>query len=240
VRRAVVLLTVLVFMGMAGADPYDSGKSGPSEVLLRAMQDELQRTVEQLRLGDLARPHFVTYLVLETQSLELQGSFGGLERPRSSNTRRLQVEVRVGSREFDDAHFLDGRGQGYRPLTGTLPVEDDYDALRAEIWSLTDRAYKAALERLARKTVYRNTNNIREVPPDLTDDPVCLPVRRRPSIRSTRRSGRRRFARSRECSGNSPPSCPRRWTWSGVPSTSTSSTARVVATSSPATGSIYA
>ena len=171
-RRIVAMLVVLVFTGVAGAEPYDSGKNGPSEVLLRAMQDELQRTIERLRLEDLARPHFVAYLVLETQSLELEGNFGGIERPRSSSTRRLQVEVRVGSREFDDSHFLDRRGQGYRPLTATLPVEDDYDALRAEIWTLTDRAYKAALERLARKTVYRDANNIREVLPDLTEDPV--------------------------------------------------------------------
>jgi hypothetical protein len=114
----------------------------------------------------------VAYTVLEMHSAEMQGNFGALERPRQSSARRIQVEVRTGSREFDDTNFVGRTSQGFRPVTGTLPIEDDYDALRTEIWSLTDRAYKLALERLARKTVYRESNNIQDALPDLSEDPV--------------------------------------------------------------------
>ncbi len=165
-------LLLLVAGGGALAQPHDSGRSGPSETLLRALRDEMRRTVSRLQLGDLPAPYFVAYTVLETQRLSLEGEFGGLEEPRRGAMRQLQVELRAGSRQFDDSLFVDVQGGGMRPSTTPLPFEDDYDALRNEIWELTDQAYKAAVERLARKTVYRDSNNIRDAPPDLSEDPV--------------------------------------------------------------------
>ncbi len=169
-RLAAAVLGLLAWSA-AGAEPYDSGGGGPSELLFRAIGDELKRTVERLRVEDLAEPYFVSYSVLESHTLELQGSFGALEGPRETWTRRLEVALRSGSREFDDSHFVGGR-ERYRSLIALLPVEDDYDALRGEIWTLTDRAYKRALELLARKTVYKESNNIRDEIPDLAEDPV--------------------------------------------------------------------
>jgi len=154
------------------AAPYDSGTSGPSAVLLEAMGDELARTVERLRLEGLAEPYFVAQTVLESNTLELQGNFGALERSREQTSRRLQVEVRVGAREFDDRHYIGNQTGNFRPLSAGLPVEDDYDVLRNEIWALSDRAYKRSLERLARKRVYRETRNIQDDIADLTQDPV--------------------------------------------------------------------
>ena len=166
---------VLVWLAMVvpnGATPYDSGVSGPSEVLLKAMGDELERTVVRMRLEGLAEPYFVAQTVLESRTLELQGNFGGLERSREQISRRLQVEVRAGAREFDDSHYVGTQTGNFRPLSAALPVEDEYEVLRNEIWALSDRAYKRAVERLARKRVYRKTRNIQDEIPDLTEDPV--------------------------------------------------------------------
>lgn len=171
-KRLGWLLVLLAVAAPAVGQPHDSRVDGPSEVLLKAMRDEMERTLERLKLEDLATPYFVAFTALETHSLEIDGSFGAIERPRQAGTRRVQVEVRAGSREFDDAHFVGSQGRSFRPITGTLPVEDDYDALRAELWRLTDRAYKLAVERLARKKVYRESNNIVELLPDLSEDRV--------------------------------------------------------------------
>jgi len=171
-RRLTGAILLLTWATLAPAQPFDSRTSGVSATLMRAMHDEMQRTLERLKLEGLSAPYFVAYTVLETHSAEMQGNFGALERPRHSSARRIQVEVRTGSREFDDSNFVGRTSQGFRPVLGTLPVDDDYDALRTEIWALTDRAYKLALERLARKTVYRDSNNIQDALPDRSEDPV--------------------------------------------------------------------
>ena len=111
-KRLVLVVLASVAWSATGAEPYDSGGAGPSELLFRAMGDELKRTVERLRVEDLAQPYFVSYGVLESHTLELQGSFGALEAPREIRTRRLEVVVRAGSRKLDDSHFTgtaDGR-----------------------------------------------------------------------------------------------------------------------------------
>lgn len=171
-KRVAVAVLLLACVTAVRAQPHDTRTSGPSETLLRAMQDEMARTLEHLRLDGLPEPYFLAYTALETHRLEMQGNFGALERPVEDDSRQIQVEVRTGSREFDDRHFVGSQGQTYRPVTGALPVEDDYDALRAELWALTDKAYKSAVERLTHKTVYRESNNILEVLPDLSEDPV--------------------------------------------------------------------
>ena len=103
-------------------------------------------------------------------------------------SRRVQVEVRTGSPEFDDTHFVSRSARALRPITGGLPVENDYDALRATLWQLADRAYKDAVERLAQKRVYRESNNIQEVLPDLSEDPVHVSRETRKRERSATRS----------------------------------------------------
>ena len=50
-RRRLPSLLLLCGVLPALAAPYDSGTEGASEVLLRAMKDEMRRTVERLRLA---------------------------------------------------------------------------------------------------------------------------------------------------------------------------------------------
>jgi predicted Zn-dependent protease len=171
-RRAAIALALWAFVSTAAAAPADTPPDGVSEVLLRAMTDELKRTVEQLRLEQLAAPYFVAETVEEQRSLSLEGSFGAIRQPRRYHTRMLKLELRVGSREFDDNHFVPTNARSYAPMTTRLPVEDDYDALRYQIWSLTDRAYKQALDRLSKKEAYRQRKNITDLVPDLSEDPV--------------------------------------------------------------------
>lgn len=166
------VLSLAVAADPVDAAPHDSGASGSSAVLLKAMGDELERTVERLRLAELAGPYFVAHTALESSTLELRGNFGGLERSREQISRRLQVEIRVGAREFDDSHYVGNQTRNFRPLSAALPIDDDYDVLRSEIWALSDRVYKRAVERLARKRVYRETRNVKDEIPDLTVDPV--------------------------------------------------------------------
>ena len=171
-RLALPILLALLLAAAASAAPHETGEDGVSETLLRAMKDEMARTLDQLRLEHMERPYFVAQTVYEQRGLWMEGSFGAVARPREYGARTLKIDLRVGSREFDDSHFIPADYRSYMPSVGNLPLEDDYDALRFEIWSLSDRAYKQALGRLSRKQAYRDAKNIAELIPDLSEDPV--------------------------------------------------------------------
>lgn len=143
-------------------------------VLVRAMKDELTRTMEKLQLEGMQKPYFVAYWVHETRTMGVAASLGGLlNRGESSANRLLSVEVRVGDHNLDNTRFFDlsGGGPGFGSIRG-LPLADDYKELRRQIWLATDSAYKQALDQFAKKrAVLQNKTRVEEIPDFSVENP---------------------------------------------------------------------
>ena len=120
------------------------------DVVVRAMRDELSRSVAQLRFQDLEKPYFISYRVEERREQHVSATFGGIVSRHEGRRRTLNVEVRVGTPDLDNTNLLSGEFSG-GGMPAELPLDDDYTELRRQIWLATDRAYKQAVESLARK-----------------------------------------------------------------------------------------
>lgn len=124
-----------------------AGVSAAPSPVIRAMEQELERSLQGLKSADPA-PYFIGYTISEQQRAEVQGSNGALLNSQETRGRWLEVQVRVGSYELDNT-----RKVGDRPATGggglsPLPIEDDVPVLRRAIWLETDRQYRQAAEAL--------------------------------------------------------------------------------------------
>ena len=137
-------------------------------VLFQAMRDELERSREHLSMEDMETPYFLAYRVDEVEGFRVSARFGALDRSSPSRRRSLSVELRVGSPEFDNTNFLGSYGTGG---AATLPLDDDYDAVRRRIWLATDSAYKSAQRKLAGKRAALQ-NRTRDAVPDFADAPT--------------------------------------------------------------------
>ncbi len=115
------------------------------ETVRKAMQDELARSMADLRLGDEPRPYYVAYTVSDFDQASVNATLGAVTLANGYRGRVLRTDLRVGEMGFDNTNFENG------PRVETIPLEDDYAALRREMWLRTDEAYKSALETLARK-----------------------------------------------------------------------------------------
>ncbi len=136
---------------------------GVDDVLLQAMRDELRRSVTSLSMEDMDKPYFLAYRVDEVEGFRVSARFGALDQSSASKRRSLSVELRVGNPMFDNSNFLSGySGTGG---SATLPLDDDYDELRRQLWLATDSAYKNAHRRLAGKRAALQ-NRTREAIPD--------------------------------------------------------------------------
>jgi predicted Zn-dependent protease len=111
----------------------------------QAMKDELARSMSDLRLGDESRPYYLGYTIYDLDQGTVNATLGAVTAAHAYQGRILRTELRVGDASFDNTNFEGGA------KIETIPVEDDYAALRRELWLRTDEAYKAALETLARK-----------------------------------------------------------------------------------------
>ena len=137
------------------------------DVLFRAMQDELDRSMTDLRIEDMAPPYFLSYRLQDNHVAIVEARYGALVHSQTMHSRNLYVECRVGDPSFDNSNFVATWQDLNRQRAGVVE-EDDYDALRHAIWLTTDGAYKHALEQLARKESYLQAHPQKEAIPDFS------------------------------------------------------------------------
>jgi hypothetical protein len=164
------LLALSPFLGMLAAPSAPAA----DDVVMKAMRDELARSVETLQLQALDRPYFLAYTVVEDAGLNAGASFGAALSSGEYRGRRITVEVRVGDRKLDNTGYVSSPSATsgvVRSFGGIvdLPLDDDYREIRRQIWLATDGAYKKALEDISKKRAYLETKTRSDDSPDFSD-----------------------------------------------------------------------
>jgi len=134
--------------------------AGEEDVLLSAMRDELKRSIEQLALEEMEKPYFIEYAVQDSERYRIEAVFGALTQSDHRSNRSFRVDVRVGNYEVDNSEFVSQRSMFsmFRNMNRGLVLENDYAALRRDLWLATDAAYKNSLEELAQKQSFMKTH----------------------------------------------------------------------------------
>jgi TldD protein len=145
IASMVLVSSLLVFILPAWAQQKDWQKQAHDDVVLSAMRAELERSKSQLKMDQVAAPYYVEYRVLDVDQYSAEAAFGALRSDLRTRLRFLRVVVRIGDYK-QDSYF--GMGQGTLDF---LPLDNDMQALRQQLWLATDRAYKAAAESLTAK-----------------------------------------------------------------------------------------
>ncbi len=160
-----LLLPVITSLSLGFSLP----QAGQDDIVFKALADEMNRSTQRLHLDQYKGPYFISYTVRQTDSFDVKASFGAIDSKHRDRSRTLHVDVREGDYTLDShgggggglSMFTGGGGTG-----GTSLVEDDnYDAIRHEVWLKTDAAYKKAIEDLAAKKAVLQENTIKD-PPD--------------------------------------------------------------------------
>ena len=138
-------LLLLISCLCALSAPALAADTTSSDVVLRALREEMDRSKDHLKLENVAAPYYIEYRVTELDQFEASAVFGALRNQQHVHGRLLRVVVRVGDYK-QDSFF--GAGEGTIDL---IPSDDDLYAIRHRIWLATDRAYKAATEALSAK-----------------------------------------------------------------------------------------
>ncbi|PTL77382.1 TldD/PmbA family protein [Vitiosangium sp. GDMCC 1.1324] len=128
----------------------------PRVSLLDAMAEELQRNQQQLKLQNHEPPYFMSYQLKDAEQQGIVARYGAIFFDDTSRERKLYVDVRVGSYDFDNSgpeeydFFGGGRGSSYI-ANKDAPLDDSPLALRTALWLVTDEKYKAALSQFLKK-----------------------------------------------------------------------------------------
>ena len=153
--RLIIGLTLLMLISlMLPAVSFSQDNSGPTDPVMQAMADELQRSMIELRLEGLESPYFIQYTVLDEEEMVAEAAFGALISSTQNHSRMLHAQVRVGDYAFDSSEFTAGPGGSSTGVLLPIVIENDYLALRHAMWLATDSAYKQAVEIFSRKRAF--------------------------------------------------------------------------------------
>ena len=150
---SIIVITLFVIIGNSFANITESDKE-----ILRAMEDEISRSMDQLYLESLERPYYIEYKLVVEEPVVIGATLGSIRDFSESKRARLYVQVRVGDYKFDNTNFFDfglslfGSGDDEERFAGRqISYELDYNSLRRNFWLATDAAYKQSAEILSKK-----------------------------------------------------------------------------------------
>lgn len=140
-RGSVFGLAFSICMASVGADSVSYNTAASKEdVLQSTMQEELQRAYDSLRKLDPA-PYFLSYAVQDKSVAFAIGSQGSLLTSSVGRRRSADVIIRIGTPALDNAHE---ENRASAISSGTIPLEDDRNAIARVLWRLTSEEYRKA------------------------------------------------------------------------------------------------
>jgi len=158
--------------------PFAQPPQAQDSPIFTAMQDEMARSMRDLRLADQPSPYYIEYEVRDRVATRVTARLGALVEDLNLHNRTLRVTVRVGDYAFDSSLFnapIAGSGVLQLSADGStaLPLDDSYGSMRRQMWLATDTAYKRAVGVFARKkAAFQNRAAGEELPDFSREQPV--------------------------------------------------------------------
>ncbi len=144
----------------------------PSDSVRTAMQQELQRTMSQLSLGDLRPPCFAGFTVSDARTLQVSASLGAVIRSDHEPQRRARVRLLVGDTKLSNENYM---YSGSWTMGEEIPLDDSRRGIRHVLWRVTDNRYKEHAEALEKKLAAISQQNLA---PEDTSLPDLSPTAR--------------------------------------------------------------
>lgn len=113
-------------------------------VILRAMQDELKRSMTELKYEGHDAPFFISYGIADVTNYNAYAILGALVQSGEYKNRDKSVRILVGNYEFNDESLNNNSYSEPGSSEIALPMDDDYDGIRRALWATTDAIYKSA------------------------------------------------------------------------------------------------
>jgi len=130
-----------------------------------AMKNELDRSINRLKIEDMHTPYFLSYRIQDNETATIQARYSSIVNINTNRKRFLYIDLRVGSPDLDNSNFVGSWGDVFN-MRKPVVDENDYQSIRHQLWLNTDKAYKKALENLARKEAYLKSHPGKEDIPD--------------------------------------------------------------------------
>jgi len=149
-RVKFILMIVTIFIGgfLFLVQPIAANGPGTSNDVLKAMEEELSRSMKVLGEKGSPPPYFICYQITDNYQVSISAALGALKNSSQKHYRLLDVDVRVGDYQLDNTHQMRGRRNSDYQFSPPVAISltDDPAAIKNALWLETDMKYKSAVE----------------------------------------------------------------------------------------------
>lgn len=153
--------------------------SGPVELEIAAIEQELARALSGLRLPDSPAPYLAQVQLIRATVLSLDGSYGGIITDVLEDQAAASAEVRVGSAARDQSGTFGSEGP---QLRFNVALEPSAGLSRRKLWLALDQAFRSATATHAQKQAILARLAGEPPPPDLAPAPDPVPRQPTPKV----------------------------------------------------------
>lgn len=167
------LLIIVLFSFAAVLQASTGNIQEQSEIIFKAMKDEMLRTSKDLKTKDMPKPYYIVYQV-NLQDFFNVKTFMGEEISSSVSKGDVSVNVmmRVGNPKQDNSFF---ENTVISTAETQLP-SISYDSIRKTLWLKTDEIYKQALDQYTKKQAYFKKKEIKQDVPDFSQAEISSSI----------------------------------------------------------------
>lgn len=142
------------------------------DCIRKVMHDEMQRSMDSLRIANAPRTFWVGYMTNRFRSFDITSEYGSILNQSEEPWKTLIVShIRLGN--FRDC----GELKGQPIVMGKMASEQiDYNQLRRAFWQLSDVSYKNSLNMTLRKGAYLKQNPVPSLLANIPDMQRSAPI----------------------------------------------------------------
>jgi len=148
--RDIILVFIIAVMFMAVP------LLAQDDVVLRALSDEMDRSMADLKLEDNDAPYYLQYLLNQEYNCRISAEYGAVTVCNCDKADQMFLDLRVGDYEFDNSNCMSSF-RNFGLSLANLPQDEDYSTIRKAAWLQIDGAYKRGIEGLAMKKAILQT-----------------------------------------------------------------------------------
>ncbi|MFO7657320.1 MAG: metallopeptidase TldD-related protein [Bacteroidales bacterium] len=117
-------------------------------VIIRALKDELYRSINQLHDKETGNPFFISYTYLDGEVAEASALLGALNSSNKYSSTSWGIRLMMGDYDVNDENFQDNFSREQTdniPITRQPPIEPDYEGIRNTFWWNTGNVFQSAV-----------------------------------------------------------------------------------------------
>jgi len=173
IHISAIAIIILLFSITAIAQKAET----KSDIIFRAIQDELTRTMSDLNHPEAGKPFFVGFYVTEGTFMNSSATLGAITTSFSRKIVSTSYRFMFGSYDLNDENFEETPPKEMVfPRKISAPLECDYAGIRRVLWNAADQSCKSASRNYVTKKKYfeKNPSQKPDFPDYIKQEPVIM------------------------------------------------------------------